>query len=209
MKIEYSGEPGSIEVKCYNNFEFKPGITRLIELNSISVSDKTGEYGDLLDLTDIETQNMEHGFFNEALEMYYHKIENSIHLGPLYVDRKKESNMYRMNDKGTVYSLIMPEEQITNHWYRLEELLINPAFMDSLYQACGVHTLHKSKWVYLPWEIGEAGVVKVPKSGGNFKVYSKVKIETDEYNTYDAAMFNEAGELCYYAKNVVMRRIGI
>lgn len=209
VKVEYSEEPGNIEVKCYNNFEFKPGITRLIELNSMSVSDKPGDYEALLELTDIEDQNMDQGFFNEALEIYYHKLDNSIHLGPLFVDRNKENNIYRMNDKGTVYSLKMPEEQITNRGYRLEELLINPAFMDSLYQACGVHTLHKSNWVFLPWEIGEAGVIRVPRSSGNFKVYSKVIIETDEYNTYDAAMFNEAGELCYYAKNVVMRRVGI
>lgn len=209
MRSEPGLEPGSIKVGCYNYFEFKQGITRLVELNSMVISSMPEEYSSLLEIAEIEKELMDEGFFKDALETFYGKIENCIHLGSLYIDNEKKNNIYSINKNGAVHSLRLPQEQTLNRKYSLDDLLINPAFMDTIFQACGVHALLNNNWVYLPWEIGEVGVIKVPRKLCQYKAYSKLKDGNDEYKTYDAFLVNENDEVCYYGKNIVMRRISI
>ena len=83
----------------------------------------------------------------------------------------------------------MPEEQVTNENYNLDSILINPAFMDSIFQACGIHSQTGNE-IYLPWQVGELGVVKTPRQVMRYRVYAKLK------DTYGQVR----GIRCYYAK---------
>jgi len=103
----------------------------------------------------------------------------------------------------------LPIEEINNTKYKLHQLLINPAFMDSIFQVCGIHTAYNSDRVFLPWKADEIGVVKVPREACGYKVIAKQKEDGDEYKKYDVIMLNEYGEVCYYARNVIKRRISL
>lgn len=201
------GETESLGIESYTYLDSKFGMSRLVGLNSMSVSSSLGEYQHLLEIKEIEKEAMEEGFTRESLKIFAQKQQNSIQLGTLFIDDKKENNVYKRNENGAVYSMLMPEEEITNKKYQLDKLLTNPAFMDSVFQACGVHSQGDTDTVYLPWEVEEFGVVKVPRELMRYKAYSKLKIRTDDLKIYDVVMINENDEVCYYAKNIKMRAI--
>ncbi len=202
-------EPRSMEAVFYTHFETKFGVSKLTELNSMAIGNIPGDYEYLYAMKDIENESMEEGYTRGALEALNSKTDQSMRLGPLFVDGEKESNVFKRNEKGAVYSIKLPKEQTTNPGYPLDKFLTNPSFMDSIFQACSVHTQLKNDRVFLPWEVEEFGVLKAPRELCGYKAYTKVKDEDDECKVYDAVLMNEHGEICYYAKNVVMRRINL
>ncbi|MDQ2086118.1 SDR family NAD(P)-dependent oxidoreductase [Herbivorax sp. ANBcel31] len=195
--------------EIYTYLDSKYGISKLINLNSMEISSSISDYSDLLNIRGIENEPMEEGFTRANLENYHEKNPNSIVLGPLFIDEEIENNKCMRNSKGAMFSMTLPEEEINNEKYNLEELLINPAFMDSIFQVCGVHTAYNNDRVFLPWKVEEVGVVQVPREYCGYKVYSRLKEEGDEYKKYDVIMLNQYDEVCYYAKNVVMRQISL
>lgn len=86
-------------------------------------------------------------------------------------------------------------------------MLINPAFTDTLMQSCGVHASTDDDRIFLPWKVGEFGVVKVPREPGLFKSYAKLIECNNDEKTYNVILYNEKGEVNYYAKNVIVKRI--
>lgn len=197
----------SIGMRSYTFLNSKIGVSRIIGLNSMDVSGNLGEYSHLLEMMKIENEPMEKGFTAESLKSFQQKHSNSINLGTLFIDEKKENNVYRRNENGAIFSMLLPEEELTNKKYNLDKLLINPAFADSVFQICGVHSQFDSDLVYLPWQVEEFGIVKVPREMMRYKAYSILRHKDDEIKVYDAIMVNEKNELCYYAKNVRMRVI--
>ncbi|RXE59184.1 type I polyketide synthase [Acetivibrio mesophilus] len=197
----------SFDMKSYTYLNSRFGVSRFIGLNSMNVSSNLGEYSHLLEMMKIENEPMEEGFTAESLRAFLQKNSNSINLGTLFVDEKKENNVYRRNKNGAIFSMLLPEEELINKKYNLDKLLINPAFADSIFQVCGVHSQFESDVVYLPWQVEEFGIVKVPKEMMRYKAYSILKHKDDEIKVYDAIMVNEKNEVCYYAKNVRMRVI--
>jgi acyl transferase domain-containing protein/NAD(P)-dependent dehydrogenase (short-subunit alcohol dehydrogenase family)/acyl carrier protein len=200
-------QPGSFEAVFSAFLDSKFGVSKRIELSQMTVSPTPGDYLPLLSLRELETESMETGYTRQSIDDMRRRIPNAINLGPLFMDGQKENNIYHRNHNGAVYSIAMPEEITANPKYRLADLLINPAFMDSVFQACGVHTNHGNERVYLPWKADELGVVNVPKEHCRYKAYAKVKTRGDGIITYDVIMINERDEVCYYAKNVTMRAI--
>jgi hypothetical protein len=202
-------KPESFTIAAHTYLKSKFGLTKRIELNSLEVSDSIGDYLPLLEIKNIENEIMEKGYSKDELDEYHRESPNSIQLGSLFISPNREDNTFKRNKNGAVYKILLPQEQVSNKKYQLDKLLVNPAFMDSVLQACGVHTLIENKRVYLPWEIEELGVVKVPRERCWYKAYSKVKSESEDAKIYDVILFNENDEVCYYAKNVVMRRINL
>ncbi|MEJ6951886.1 SDR family NAD(P)-dependent oxidoreductase [Natronospora cellulosivora (SeqCode)] len=204
---EIEGE--SIKLDVYNDFQSKYGISKFIPLNTMIVSNQLSNYKELLNLKKIENDSMEKGYSKIDLDNYHQKNQNSIVLGTLFMDDEKENNVYRRDKNGAVYSMTLPIEELENEKYQLDKLLVNPAFMDSVFQTCGVHTLVNDNRVYLPWEIEEFGVVKKPIELCRYIAYSKVIKEEEDCKVYDVILLNDKDEVCYYAKNVTMRRINL
>lgn len=201
--------PESFETAFYSFLDSKYGITQKTRLNNMNISATLGEYLPLLEIRQLENEPMEEGFTKQSIDEYHQKFRNAIQLGPLFIDEQKENNTYKRNKNGAVYSILLPEEEVVNLKYRLDRLLINPAFTDSIFQACGVHTAIGNDRVYLPWKVEEFGIVNVPRKRCRYRVYAKLKNSHDELKIYDVIMVNENDEVCYYAKNVTMRIINL
>lgn len=202
------GEEGSYKATFYNYFQPKNMEGRFIELNRMEIYNSSGSYGDLEYLKNIEDGNMKEFTVRDLLAGQANSIKNGIGFGPLFMDDNcKKFNKAKFNDNSIVYSILLSEEQITNKQYNLDNLLINPVFMDSLMQACGIHSAESSGRVHLPWKIQEFGVVNVPRTLGSYRVYGKLLNENDDMKTYDVIMYNENDDVNYYAKGVIVRRI--
>ena len=209
LEVKKTGEE-SFKGDVYTYLDSKYGISKLINLNSMEISTKLTDYSDLLDIRDIEHHPGEEGSTRAALESQLRITKNAIVLGTLFMDEDPENNRFLRNSKGAVLTIkTLPSEEINNKEYKLDQLLINPAFMDSIFQVCGIHTAYNNERVYLPWKVDEIGVVKVPRDVCSYKVYARLKEDGDEYKTYDVIMLNEYDELCYYVRNVVKRRISL
>jgi acyl transferase domain-containing protein/NAD(P)-dependent dehydrogenase (short-subunit alcohol dehydrogenase family)/acyl carrier protein len=209
MEIQPGALQESFEAVFYAFLDSKYDITKQIELNRMDISSTLGEYLPLLEIRQLENEPMEEGFTKQSIDEYHQKFQNAIQLGPLFIDEQKENNIYKRNKHGAVYSILLPEEELVNPKYRLDRLLINPAFTDSIFQACGVHTALGNDRVYLPWKVEEFGIVNVPRERCRYKVYAKLKSSRDGLKIYDVIMVNESNEVCYYAKNVTMRIINL
>ncbi|KNY26217.1 type I polyketide synthase [Pseudobacteroides cellulosolvens] len=207
MKPEKSSN-GFMKATFYNYFKPKIGEGKLVELNSMNVSPMIGDYEYLNELKEIETDNMEEILLKNSLEQLSKTLPNSINLGPLFMDEKASKiNMFKYNDQGVVLSIALSEEQINNKKYNLDNLLINPAFADSLMQCCGIHSSVDTDGLYLPWQVEEFGIVNTPKESGLYKAYAKRISGNDSEKSYDVILYNDKGEVCYYAKRVTVKRI--
>jgi acyl transferase domain-containing protein/NAD(P)-dependent dehydrogenase (short-subunit alcohol dehydrogenase family) len=208
LKPETGASGDSISVVFYNYFKPKIGKGRMIELNSMEISGNIGDYRYIEEIKNIETDGMKEVSLVDSLEELAGRHNNSIRLGPVFMDEKsKKINRFKCNDKGAVFIVALSEEQIRNKKYNLQDMLINPAFTDSLMQVCGIHSSAGNDKVYLPWKIGELGIIKVAKEPGIFTVYARLIESNDEEKTYDVILCNDKGEVDYYAKNVIVKRI--
>jgi len=45
-------------------------------------------------------------------------------LGTLFIDAIKENHIFRRNQNGAVFSMLLPEEELINEKYHLDKLLI-------------------------------------------------------------------------------------
>lgn len=207
MKID-EGSDETINAVLYNYFKPKIGEGRMVEIASMNISKHLGEFEYLNEITDFETEEMQEKLLSESLEMLNKKYNNAINLGPVFMDEKSAKiNTFKLNEKGAILKVALSEEQIRNAKYDLPNLLFNPAFADTLMQSCGVHASEGSERIYLPSQIGELGLVKVPKEPGLFKSYAKLIKSSDDEKIYNVILYNDKGEVCYYAKDVVVRRI--
>lgn len=133
-------------------------------------------------------------------------------LGPLYwrmaeTEELRKKDIFLSNDKGVIFPELFPTEQIYEKNYPLDKLLINPCFIDAMYQGGAQDCVTKKKSIYLPWKVEEFGILKVPKKDGFFRVYAEAIKEEEEFRTYRIAILDENDELCSYARNATFRRI--
>lgn len=204
--VKYSD--GFIKATFYNYFKPKIGEGRLIELNSMDVSPMIGDYEYLNKLKEIETADMVEIPFKYSLEQLSKRLPNAINLGPLFMDEKAAKiNMFKYNDRGVVLLIALSEEQINNKKYNIDNMLINPAFADSIMQCCGIHSSYNTDGLYLPWQVDEFGIVNPPKKSGKYKAYAKKIGGNDSEKSYDVILYDEKGEVCYYAKKVTVKKI--
>jgi len=135
-----------------------------------------------------------------------------IMFGPLFNDRMRDPGLSEpclVYPTGTIYPARFPKEQLTNQKYPLEELLVNPCFLDSVYQACAMLMLVKRKRVYLPWEVKELGIVDPPRTPGLYTCHTRVVKDTDELMAFDVSMLDPEGNIRYFARNACFRRINL
>jgi len=138
--------------------------------------------------------------------------EQRIVLGALFNDVLREAAgkaPVQIFPQGTIYPTYFPQEQLTNPRYPLARLLVNPCFLDSIYQACAANLLVNRKRVYLPWEIGELGILHAPRQTGLYTCYTQIVEESDEIVGFNVVMLDEAGQICYYARRARFRLINL
>ncbi len=210
-----SENENSWEIEIKSNFRplKSEAVQTVIHSRSI-VSDQLSDYSDM----NPETWQFDKtGQINLSPEeslllMQDSGPEQRIILGPLYNDVVRDSKSkapVQIYPNNTIYPTYFPQEQLTNDKYPLDRLLVNPCFLDSIYQACAAHLLVNKKRVYLPWEVKELGIVNVPKQPGLFKSYTKVVEDSDDLVAFDVVMVDGDGEICYYAKKCYFRRINL
>ncbi|MFW6306241.1 MAG: SDR family NAD(P)-dependent oxidoreductase, partial [Bacillota bacterium] len=205
---EYSKKKDCIEGVFYNNFVFKNGKTELSELNKMKICSNIEESDELLKLKNIIKDDLQksgskviHDLFNEEI---------SIKLGSLFMDEKsREYSCFEYNESGAVYKFLLSSEQITNKKYKLDNLLLNPVFMDALFQVCGIHSAETGDGVYLPWNIGELAVIKPARKVKPYTAYANLKEKSSDILIYDVVLLNNEEKICYYSKNIKMRRINL
>jgi hypothetical protein len=138
--------------------------------------------------------------------------EQRIILGPLYNDVLRESKSKEpvlIYPEGTRYPTYFPREQLTNPKYPLRQVLVNPCFLDSIYQACAAHLLVIKQRVYLPWEITELGIVDVPREKGLYVSHTRVVEETEDTVSFDVVMVDGNRRIRYYARGARFRLINL
>ncbi len=139
-------------------------------------------------------------------------VDQRIILGPLFNDVLRDSESKEpvlIYPKSTIYPTYFPKEQLSNPKYPLQKMLVNPCFLDSIYQACAAHLLVNKKRVYLPWEVGELGIIHVPRGDGLYRSYTNVAEDNEEIVSFNVAMTDGDGRICYYGRNVQFRRINL
>lgn len=210
-----SAEHNAWEIEIKSNFRpLKSEVVQTVLHSSSIVSDRLSDYSDM----NPETWQFDKtGQINLSPEeslllMQDSGPEQRIILGPLYNDVVRDSASkapVQIYPNNTIYPTYFPQEQLTNDKYPLDRVLVNPCFLDSIYQACAAHLLVNKKRVYLPWEVKELGIVNVPKKPGLFTSYTKVVEDTGDLVAFDVVMVDGDGKICYYAKRCYFRRINL
>ncbi len=203
------------EIEIKSNFRpLKSDAVQTVLHSRSVVSDQLSDYSDM---NPENWQFDETGQINLSPEESLLLMQNSgpeqrIILGALYNDVVRDSTSkapVQIYPNNTIYPTYFPLEQLTNDKYPLDRLLVNPCFLDSIYQACAAHLLVNKKRVYLPWEVKELGIVNVPKAPGLFKSYTKVIEDAGDLVAFDVVMVDGDGQVCYYAKGCYFRRINL
>ncbi len=203
------------EIEIKSNFRpLKSDAVQTVLHSRSTVSDQLSDYSDM---NPEKWEFDETGQINLSPEESLLLMQNSgpeqrIILGALYNDVVRDSASkapVQIYPNNTIYPTYFPMEQLTNDKYPLDRLLVNPCFLDSIYQACAAHLLVNKKRVYLPWEVKELGIVNVPKTPGLFKSYTKVVEDSDDLVAFDVVMVDGDGKICYYAKGCYFRRINL
>jgi hypothetical protein len=138
--------------------------------------------------------------------------DQRIILGPLFNDVLRESEYKApvlIYPGGTTYPTYFPKEQLTHAKYPLTRMLVNPCFLDSLYQACAAHLLVTKKRVYLPWEIGELGIVDVPREEGLYTCHAQVVQDAEDIVSFTVVMVDGEGGVRYFARDARFRLINL
>ncbi len=197
---------------------FKPqkmGAEALITHGGMYVSDKFEDYEDMNPLNWGWVNSSEFTITSKInlKDILLDKFGNQIlSLGALYwrmgeTEELREKDKFFNNERGVIFPELFPTEQIHNKNYPLDELLINPCFIDAMYQGAAQDCVTRKKNIYLPWKVEEFGILKVPKKDGFFRVFAEAVAEEEEYRTYRIAILDEKDELCSYARNATFRLI--
>ena len=133
-------------------------------------------------------------------------------LGPVFYDAqrdKSDKDSILLYKNGVVYPTYFPIAQLYEEKYPLDRLLTNPSFMDSIYQACAAYLLASKKRVYLPWAVGELGIVDPPREDGQFATHVMRVKDDDDISTFKVVMVDDKNRVRYFARNVQFRRINL
>lgn len=177
----------------------------------MNVNNQPGDYSAMVDAnTVLLNESMVETPFGILHASPRWQFKNNIVFGPLFVDDDcRANNKVAYNEHGMVYIYTMPREQIENKAYQLENLLINPCLMDTLFQSAAIHALTQHDRIHLPLSVDEMGILRVPRQVETVKIITRLLNYDGEYGTYDIIMVDGQDGICCYAKNVLIRRINL
>lgn len=212
------GQPENNGWKVSVHSFFKPqklGKETLITHGGMFVSGKVENYNDMYPLNWEWVKNNEFSITSklDLKDILLDSAGNQIlNLGPLYwrmaeTEELRKIDNFLHNNNGVIFPELFPTEQIYEKNYPLDKLLINPCFIDAMYQGAAQDCVTKKRNIYLPWKVEEFGILKVPKQDGFFRVFAEAVAEDEEYRTYRIAIIDDKDELCSYARNATFRLI--
>lgn len=203
-------ESGNLEVSLNSYFNPKIGDAKRIMHCRLMVNDKPGHYQGMLKYTSMLQEQFMGIPYRDADTNPKWRFNNNINLGSLFIDEYGyNNNMLQYNPNGLVYSYTLSREQVENKQYQLENLLVNPCLMDTLFQAAAIHSLTQHDRIHLPMRAEEIGVIRVPRQIEDLKIIARLTRYENECGTYDLIMIDAQGKICYYAKNVMVQRINL
>lgn len=138
--------------------------------------------------------------------------EQRIILGPLFNDVLRDASQKEpvlIYPAGVRYPTYFPLDQLSHTRYPLQKLHVNPCFLDSIYQACAANLLVNQQRVYLPWKIGELGVVRVPRQPGLYVCHAEVVEESSDTVCFNVVMLDGSDQVCYYARRACFKLINL
>lgn len=203
-------ESETLEITLNSYFKPKIGEPQLICHSEMLVNSEPGDYEVILKNTDLlDDKYTEVPWWQFSANPKW-QFSNNINLGRLFVDEyAKANNKMAYNKKAMVYTYTIPKEQLENKQYHLEHLLLNPCLMDTIFQAAALHALTQHDRMHLPLSVDEMGVIQVPRQIETLRIIAKLKEYQNETGAYDIIVIDAKGKLCYYAKNVMVRRINL
>ena len=99
------------------------------------------------------------------------------------------------------------DHSLSNAAYPIQKLLLNPCFLDSIFQAGGFYCAINMKQVYLPWYVEKLTVIKPPREKGKYTVYAEKQSQSDDSFCLNVAVCNHNEEVCYIAQNAHFHKI--
>lgn len=210
--VETMSESNSETLELSFNSYFKPkvGDPKLIRYSEMFVNDQLGDFESMQKYTDLLKEKYPEVPWRQFNSNPKWQFNNNINFGPLFVDDfGNKNNTIAYHKNGLVYTYTIPKEQLENEKYHLEKLLLNPCLMDTLFQAAAIHALSQSDRIHLPMYAEEIGVIRVPREIETLRIIAKPIGYQNETGAYDIIMIDSQNKLCYYAKNVMVRRINL
>jgi hypothetical protein len=182
----------------------------LIRHGEIQVNDEPGNFKPMLKYSGLIHEKHTLTTWRQFNANSKWQFNNNINFGPLFVDEYGNlNNTIAYNQNSLIYTYNLPKEQLENQNYQLEQLLLNPCLMDTLFQAAAIHALSQRNRIHLPIFAEEIGVIRVPRQIEILRIIAHSNDYRDETGAYDIIMIDADGEICYYAKNVLVRRINL
>ncbi len=210
--VETRSESDSETLELTFNSYFKPkvGLPKLICHSEMLVNDEPGDFEKMLEYTSLIHEKNTELSWGEFRTNPKWKFNNNINLGPLFVDEYGNSNnMVAYNKKGLVYTYTISKEQLENKKYQLDKLLLNPCLMDTLFQVAALHALTQHDRIHLPMFTEEIGIIRVPRQIETLRIIAQSIGYQDETGAYDIVIIDADNKICYYAKNVMVKRINL
>jgi NAD(P)-dependent dehydrogenase (short-subunit alcohol dehydrogenase family) len=145
------------------------------------------------------------------LEKFIRQSRARINLGNLFLETEiylKPQQLYFKDClNGQIYTRCLPLSQLSNSAYPIDDYLLNPCFLDTVFQAGGFYCTLKLKQMFLPWHIEKISVLRVPRNKGGYWVYAQKVSETDDSFCLNIAVCNDQYEPCYIAKGAHFHKI--
>lgn len=140
------------------------------------------------------------------------ELAKNVVFGALFNDARGEDGKasdptLRWSERGICTPVRLPKAQLNNPRYPLEQLRLNPAFLDALHQAGAVWGMLVLKEIYLPSSAEEFMVLRTPNVDGEYRVVARAKEVNSDRIVFDLAMWNSENALCCCVKNSMFRRV--
>jgi acyl transferase domain-containing protein/NAD(P)-dependent dehydrogenase (short-subunit alcohol dehydrogenase family) len=200
----------TLELTFNSYFQTKLEGTKLVSHAEMSVGGDPGDFQAMLAYSDIISEKLTEIPWRQFNADPKRQFNNNINFGPLFVDEYgKANNTIAFNEDSLVYTYTLPKEQLDNEKYQLEKLLINPCLTDTLFQAAAIHALSRWDRIHLPVYAEEIGVIRVPRQVETLKIIARLTGYQADTGVYDLIMLDVNGEICYFAKKVMVKRINL
>jgi len=145
------------------------------------------------------------------LETFIRQSRAKIDLGDLFLETeiylKPQQRHFKDCLNGQMYTRCLPLSQLSNRAYPINNYLLNPCFLDTVFQAGGFYCTLKLKQMFLPWHIEKLSVLRVPRKKGRYWVYAQKVSETEDSFCLDIAVCNDQRKPCYIAKGAHFHKI--
>ena len=106
-----------------------------------------------------------------------------------------------------MYACSVAESAIEQPEISVEQLRLNPAFLDALHQAGAVWGMLVLKEIYLPSSAEEFMVLRTPNIRRRISCRGASKGSELDRIVFDLAMWNSENALCCCVKNSMFRRV--